>query len=137
MNTEKQIAMIDIRVTDYQVLEQAARQAGLEVILLHTDRIDDWVEQAATALKGNCGVEALHILFYHSKGQTKLESAVLTSLMLDHYSDELSIFRRVLSDTSHLLLYGCNAATDDQGQRFIDQLFLHRIRQRLGAHQAQ
>lgn len=76
-----QIAVIDTQLPDYQVLEQAARAAGLDVLLLSGQ--GDGVAELAAALAGRSGIAALHILSHGSSGQIQLGNVALNSTTLD------------------------------------------------------
>ncbi|MEO5344028.1 MAG: DUF4347 domain-containing protein, partial [Gammaproteobacteria bacterium SHHR-1] len=120
MPTQNQIAVIDTQVQDYQVLEQAAREAGLDVILLSGQ--GDGVAELAAALAGRSGIEALHIFSHGSNGRIILGGASLNNATLDAYGDELAVIRQALSEEGDILLYGCNVAADDEGQAFVHRL---------------
>jgi len=115
-----QIAVIDTSVEDYQVLENAAREAGMDVILLSGQ--GDGVAELGAALKGRSGIDALHILSHGSNGQLILGDSVLNSDSLDDYSDELESIRQSLTEEGDLLLYGCNIASDEFGIEFLGSL---------------
>ncbi len=115
-----QIAVIDTQLPDYQVLEQTARAAGLEVLLLSGQ--GDGVSELAAALAGRSGIAALHILSHGSSGHIQLGNAVLNSTTLNTYAAELAVIRQSLATDGDLLLYGCNTAADEQGQTFISHL---------------
>ena len=115
-----QIAVIDRQLPDYQVLEQAARAAGLDVLLLSGR--GDGVAELAAALAGRSGIIALHILSHGSSGHIQLGNAVLNSTTLNTYAAELAVIRQSLTADGDLLLYGCNTAADEQGQTFISRL---------------
>ena len=115
-----QITVIDTQLHDYQVLEEAALEAGLEVILLSGS--GDGVSELAAALKGRSGIDALHILSHGSNGQISLGGTSLNGDTLESYSDEMAVIREALSEEGDLLLYSCNVASDEQGQAFVNRL---------------
>ncbi|MBF0201806.1 MAG: DUF4347 domain-containing protein [Desulfamplus sp.] len=115
-----QTAIIDTQVTDFHLLEQAAIEAGMEVILLSGQ--GDGLAELAAALAGRSGIEALHILSHGSSGQIILGQASLNSDSLDDYADELALIRQALSEDGDILLYGCKVAEGQTGMEFVSRL---------------
>ncbi|MBF0245354.1 MAG: DUF4347 domain-containing protein, partial [Planctomycetes bacterium] len=120
LHRPNEIAVVDSSLADYQVLVEAAEQAGMEVILLSSR--GDGVAEMAAALAGRSGIEALHIFSHGSNGRIILGEASLNNDTLDAYGDELAVIRQSLSEEGDILLYGCNVAADDEGQTFVNRL---------------
>ncbi|MBO8087680.1 MAG: DUF4347 domain-containing protein [Marichromatium sp.] len=120
MTDSQQIAVIDTQVPDYQSLQFAAEEAGLEVILLSGN--GDGIEELAEALEGRSGIEALHILSHGASGQVYLGDDVLSSDSLDEHLDALGIISSAISEDGDLLLYGCEVGADGAGRAFLGDL---------------
>ena len=120
--TSSQVAVIDTRIEDYEVLEQAALEAGLEVIRLEAD--GEGIESLAASLEGINNIDSLHIFSHGDVGTLALGDDVLTTHNLGDHTEALSIISDSLSEDADLLLYGCNIGNGAEGVDFIHQLAL-------------
>ncbi|WP_022948209.1 DUF4347 domain-containing protein [Methylohalobius crimeensis] len=115
-----EVAVVDTSVDDYQVLADAAAEAGMEVILLSGE--GDGVEELAAALEGREAIDGLHILSHGDTGEVHLGDGVLSSATLDEYGEALETISGSLSDEGDLLLYGCRVGEGKTGMAFVEEL---------------
>lgn len=113
------IVFIDSHIANYQsLIEQLP--VGSEVILLDTER--DGLLQIVAALQSRFELDAIDIISHGTPGALMLGSAELNSANLASYAEQLTEIGTHLSDSGDILLYGCEVAKGNVGQRFIEQL---------------
>lgn len=113
------IVFIDSHINNYQsLIEQIP--VGSEVILLDTER--DGLLQIVAALQSRFELDAIDIISHGTPGALMLGSAELNSANLASYAEQLTEIGTHLSDSGDILLYGCEVAKGNVGQRFIEQL---------------
>ncbi|NJL69957.1 MAG: DUF4347 domain-containing protein [Microcoleus sp. SM1_3_4] len=122
---DRHITFIDPAVDDYLYLAASVRP-GIEVIIL--DSSTDGVLQISEAL-ANLGdrtkITSLHIISHGSEASLQLGATQLNAKTLWHkYADAIESWRKALSDRAEILLYGCNVATGQIGQDFVEWLSL-------------
>lgn len=113
------IVFIDSRVTDYQTLIEGLTEPA-EVFILEGQ--SDGLAQMVIRLQGRTGIDAIHIISHGSQGTLYLGSTVLDSDNLATYGSQLTGIGNALTATGDILLYGCNVAQGDVGDRFIRAL---------------
>ena len=117
----RQIVFIDSAVEDIETLINSFDD-NAEVHIIQSDQ-DGFVE-IQKILSDESDVDALHIIGHGSVGQIAFGTAVLNSDTLDAYEDTLKAIGLSLSEQGDILFYGCNVATDQNGEVFIN---LHNI----------
>ena len=111
------IVFIDGAVRDSEVIA-AAVPPGAEVVFLDKDR--DGVEQIASVLATRTDISALHIVSHGQSGVLYLGDAALDiNSITSDYADELALIKSALSENGDILLYGCDVASGDRGEDFI------------------
>jgi hypothetical protein len=120
-NGRKEVAFIDTGVTDYQTLVDGI-SAGVEVVLL--DAGQDGLAQMALWAQSHSGYDAIHVLSHGTSGELQLGNTILNNNNINTFAinSKLSLIGKSLTSDGDLLLYGCNVASDDEGQRFIKNL---------------
>ncbi|SDE74507.1 DUF4347 domain-containing protein [Rhodospira trueperi] len=118
-----EVALVDTSVDGHEALAEAARDAGLEVIVVAGDG-DDGFGGIIDALAGRTDIDALHILSHGGVGVIDLGGRMLSAETLDSEaaSDLLAVISGSLSADGDLLLYGCRIGAEDAGQDFLTQL---------------
>lgn len=120
-NQRHEIAIVDTSIAGYQSLIDAAGQKGMEIIRISGD---GGMEQIAQKLEGRENIGALHLFSHGSEGQVYLGGDILSSDTLDEHNRALTAIKHSLSEEGDILLYGCDVAQGDGGQRFIEKLAL-------------
>ena len=140
INSTQEIIFIDRGVEDYQSLVNGVKP-GIEIVVLDSNR--DGIEQITEVLTQN-PFARVHIVSHGSPGCLYLGNSELNLDNLDNYAQQLKTWFLYHQEAepqaigSHalrgnqniplspsLLLYGCNVATGDAGEEFIDKL--HRL----------
>jgi hypothetical protein len=117
---ETELAIIDGTVADHAALAEAARAAGLEVVVIRSG--DGGFASVAEALEGRSDLGALHILSHGSDGAVRFGGDVLSTDSMDAHADVLSVIGGSLSADGDLLLYGCDVGAGDAGRDFLGDL---------------
>jgi len=113
------IVFIDSHIADHQsLIEQIP--AGSEVILLNAER--DGLLQIVAALQSRFELDTIDIISHGTPGALMLGSGELNSANLTSYAEQLTEIGTHLGDSGDILLYGCEVAKGNVGQRFIEQL---------------
>jgi|GEM_PF-2529161 hypothetical protein len=115
------IVFIDPRVDNFNNLLSGLK-ANVEAVIL--DSTKDGIEQITQFLKGRTGsVDSVQILSHGSAGNLQLGSTQLNSETLGKYQQSLQEwFSPLLNKTPDLLLYGCDVASGEMGESFIQKL---------------
>ena len=115
----QQIIFVDSSVQNYQTLIQGI-DTNAKIVILDNNR--SGVEQITQALASQSGIEAVHILSHGSEGSLKLGSDVLNGNDIENFSTQLKQWGNALTEKGDILLYGCDAAAGDTGNKFIKRL---------------
>ena len=92
-----------------------------EIRLLDADT--DGVEQITDLLSdANNKYDAIHIISHGDAGQVNLGNTQLTSDSLSGYADELASWNSALSEDADILFYGCDLASNAEGEQFIQSV---------------
>jgi hypothetical protein len=110
---------IDSRVPAPELLT-AGLDPSVAVVMLN-DQESGW-SQIARALQGSQQVSSVNIISHGGPGSLLLGSSTVTNDTLATESATLAAIGASLSDNADILLYGCDVAAGDQGQRFIQSL---------------
>ncbi|RLS44870.1 MAG: DUF4347 domain-containing protein, partial [Planctomycetota bacterium] len=116
----REIVFISTDVYDYEYLSTEL-DSSMQVVLI--DNQSDGLAQIAAALKGETGVDAIHILSHGSSGQITLGSGTITldNLVNDH-AEELAVIQAALNPDADILIYGCDVGAGELGQQFTEAL---------------
>lgn len=113
--TRREIAFVDTSVEDYQTLVEGIGENVEVYEISSTDEIE-------AILQNLQDLDAIHILSHGSTGEITIGSETINSETLTQFSDTLEVIKNSLSDDGDILLYGCNVASDGEGQDFIDEI---------------
>ncbi|WP_254564241.1 putative Ig domain-containing protein, partial [Oscillatoria sp. HE19RPO] len=118
----RQLVIIDPGVKDYQSLIRGI-SPNTEIAILHPEA--DGIEQITQLLAGT-SVErqttTLHLISHGAPGTLYLGNSTLELSNIQQYRHHLQQWRKSLSQTANLLLYGCSVAASSAGQQFLEQL---------------
>ncbi|GAA6620803.1 DUF4347 domain-containing protein [Scytonema sp. NUACC26] len=118
-NTENSnIIFIDTSVPDYESLISGVKP-GYQIVLL--DPTKDGITQITESLQGG-KYQSVHIVSHGAEANLQLGSTQLNNGTLGLYQAQLQQWANALTDDADILLYGCNVASGEVGQAFIQQL---------------
>lgn len=118
--TANEIVFIDTTVQGYEALLQGI-SPGAEVVLLEAGQ--DGLAQIVGTLEGRSDLDAIHIISHGQAGELQLGTTFLDiDSMQSEHADELALIRDALSETADILIYGCNFADGELGQRAAEAL---------------
>ena len=112
--TTKSLYFIDAAVIDYQSL-LSQLPADSEWYLL--DKSRDGIGQIADIVSRYQELDAIQIISHGSPGTLYLGSSVVNNANLADYNNQLAAIGASLTATGDILLYGCDVAAGDAGQR--------------------
>ena len=120
-----QLVIIDPNVENYeQLLSEVLKSSGgaaLEVHILDDD--SDGVEQITQIFaNSDQSYSAVHIISHGDEGEVNLGNSSLTSENIGSYASQLASWSSALSEDADLLFYGCDLASDTEGQQFIETI---------------
>uniref|UniRef100_UPI00378489AF DUF4347 domain-containing protein n=1 Tax=Planktothrix agardhii TaxID=1160 RepID=UPI00378489AF len=118
-SSNRPIIFIDSSVENYQSLITGADK-NAEIVILEKDR--SGVEQITQALRNWSNIKALHIVSHGSPGSLQLGSDILNRENLDSFSSLLQQWGKALTKTADILVYGCEVAAGEIGEKFIRRL---------------
>ncbi len=115
----QEVVFVDTQVQDYQTLVDGLDD-NAQVHLI--DSSSNGLEQIATVLQGQTGIDAIHIYSHGDVGRLNVGNFTLDSSNIAQYSDLLAQIGQSLSAEADLMLYGCYVGADSAGQDFIDEM---------------
>ncbi len=124
-----EIVFIDEGVEDYQTLldgiVNGAAEGGVdardfEIVILASD--SDGIHQISAALAGREDIDAVHIIAHGDDGRVTLGTAELNARTFLQREGEIAAWASAFDVDGDLLIYGCNLAASEDGQRLINQL---------------
>ncbi|MGJ3254170.1 MAG: DUF4347 domain-containing protein [Elainellaceae cyanobacterium] len=113
------LVFVDSSVDDYQYLISGI-VPDAEAITLCANQ--DGIRQITDALAQYRRVDQVHIISHGEPGVVHLGSSQVDLETLDQSLPQLSAWKNSLADDAEILLYGCQIAAGDRGQRLIHQL---------------
>lgn len=121
----KELIVIDGSTDDYQQLiddlrDQDDDSRQYEVHLLEADR--DGIAQISELLADCDQLDAVHVVSHGTGGAVKLGNSWIDSGNLSAYSQELVGWQSSLSTEADLLFYGCDLASNQDGQVLVESL---------------
>lgn len=115
----QEIVFIDRGVSDYAALA-AGVTGDRQVVLL--DSTQDAIAQITATLAGQQNISAIHILSHGNAGGLQFGSSSLNLENLSVYQTALHSWANALTNDADILLYGCDVASNELGQAFIQIL---------------
>jgi glucose/arabinose dehydrogenase len=110
------LVFIDSTVQDYQQLAAGVSSDSVVVIL---DPAQDGIQQITRALSEYQNVSSLHIVSHGQSAGVQLGQSFLDFNTLEAYSSSLKQWSDSLTGDADILLYGCDVAAGESGDRFI------------------
>jgi uncharacterized delta-60 repeat protein len=117
--SKKNVIFIDSRVADYQTIVTAL-PSDTDWYLL--DRNSNGVSQMQSILANYSGLDSIQIFSHGSVGAIQIGSGELSNQNLADYQSQLAAIGSSLTETGDILLYGCNVAQGNEGQKFVNAL---------------
>ena len=123
----RQLIVIDERVDDVEAFIQDVLnngQAGIEFDIIRLNPETQGIETITEALRsqGDQRYDAVHIVAHGSDAEIQLGATTLDSSNLHDFQAELSSWTSGLALGGDILLYGCDVAETEEGQRFVDMI---------------
>jgi trimeric autotransporter adhesin len=113
------LLFVDTRVSHYQSLI-AGVKAGTEVHIL--DPLEDAIAQITNTLLGRDGIESLQIVSHGAEGGLLLGNSWVDQTRLQQSADQLASWANALTQDADILIYGCDVASGEMGQAFVQIL---------------
>ena len=111
----REVAFVDSTVKDYQTLVDGVGE-NVEVYLVSS------LDEINSILQSQKDIDAIHILSHGSTGEITVGKDVLNSGTLDENAQLLETMKNSLTENGDILLYGCNVASNGDGEEFINEL---------------
>ncbi|MEM7254236.1 MAG: DUF4347 domain-containing protein, partial [Pseudomonadota bacterium] len=116
----KSLVFVDTSVEDHESIVEGIGD-NAKVVLL--DPTSDGVNQIASALEGRNELSTIHIISHGGPGELQLGTAFLTfDSMLGKHVEALTTIRDAMSAEGDILIYGCNFAEGETGERALNRL---------------
>ena len=113
------LVFIDSGVDEGAVLAQGVSEDA-EVFLLDGSR--GAIDQISEVLADRRNVASVHIVSHGSAGKLGFASGDVSNGNLDGYATQLRSWRTSLTADADILLYGCDAASGDDGRALIERI---------------
>jgi uncharacterized repeat protein (TIGR02059 family) len=111
-----EIVFLDAGIDGFQDLATGVRP-GIPVVLV--DGRSDGLLQIAQTLEASGPLQAVHIISHGQPGTLWLGAGRVDMQSLAHYQDIWPAFRHALGNSGEILLYGCEVAKGEAGERFV------------------
>ncbi len=119
-SVSKEIIFLDPSVRNHQQL-LAGIDSHNSIVTLEPDV--PLLSQIADRLHGERGVTAIHVIAHGMNGTILTLGSRLDETELQHFDRaKLNLIKQALAPSADLLLYGCNLASDEKGQHFVQAL---------------
>ncbi|VEP17446.1 hypothetical protein H1P_6080001 [Hyella patelloides LEGE 07179] len=118
-NSRKSLVFIDSAVQDSQTLIDNISGAT-EIVILDEDK--DELVQISSHLNEYQQLDAVHIVSHGESGQLSFANSKLNSDTLQQYDSLLENWRSSLDIEADLVLYGCDIASGEKGNSFLQEL---------------
>ncbi len=116
---KKSLVVVDSRVENYEQLIGGIK-AGTEVFVLSETR--EAIDQITEILRQRRNIDSLHVVSHGRKAAIAIGSTELNLDRLETHSNQLQQWRKALSESASILLYGCNIAAGKSGIKFIQKI---------------
>ncbi len=111
----REVAFVDTTLKDYQTLVDGVGE-NVEVYLVSS------LDEINSILQSQKDIDAIHILSHGSTGEITIGNDVLNSDTLDENAQLLETMKNSLTENGDILLYGCNVASNGDGEEFINSI---------------
>ena len=113
-----ELLFIDSSAEDYERfledIENANSPREFDIVVLDSTR--NGIAQITEALADYQDLEAIHIVSHGANGRVQLGSTLLDHQNVDHYEAAFHGWQNALTTDADVLFYGCNLASDAEGQ---------------------
>ncbi|MBE9134659.1 DUF4347 domain-containing protein, partial [Tychonema sp. LEGE 07196] len=116
---KKSLVVVDSRVENYEQLIGGVK-AGTEVFIL--SETGGAINQITEILRQRHNINSLHVVSHGREAAIAIGPAELNLDNLETYSNQLQQWRKSLSKSASILLYGCNIAAGKSGIKFIQKI---------------
>ncbi|MCP4253896.1 MAG: DUF4347 domain-containing protein, partial [Candidatus Scalindua sp.] len=121
----KEIAFIDTSVTDHETMVKDLKKevdAGrnLEIVLIDSE--SDGIARITETLAEYDDLDAVHIYSHGSDGQIRLGDSWIDQTTLSENPETANAWGESLSEDADILIYGCDLASTEVGEQFVDKL---------------
>ncbi|MDO8454716.1 MAG: DUF4347 domain-containing protein, partial [Sulfurimonas sp.] len=113
----KEVVFIDKSISDYQTI---TKELNKNYYLI--DKSQNGLVQISNILQNQKDIEAVHIISHGNSGELLLGNSNINSTNLNRYAHELKTIKESLKENGDILLYGCNVASGQKGEEFINSL---------------
>ncbi len=128
--TSRELVFVDTGVEGYQQLvdditqqnDDTQNTASRQIDIILLDKNSNGIQQITNSLNSSTSISAIHIISHGSNGSLQLGNAALDGNSLQQHSEALQGWQQALTDDADLMIYGCNLASDQQGENLITQL---------------
>ena len=114
-----ELIFVDASVSDIATIAKGISDSA-ELVLL--DGSENALEQISKELSARRSVRAIHIISHGHQGQLAFESGRVDFNSLQAHRELIAQWKGSLTSDADILLYGCNVAEGNLGQRFIERL---------------
>lgn len=119
--TASTLVIVDAAVQNYQYL-LASPLLGMEVHVLNKQT--DGIAQIKSVLSQSPDWASLHLICNGESGRLQIGSTCLGEDNLWAYADQVRQWRSYLTNTTEIMIYGCELTTDRAGQALVSWLSL-------------
>ncbi|HEY9620518.1 MAG TPA: DUF4347 domain-containing protein, partial [Crinalium sp.] len=119
----QEVVFVDPGVKDYQQIVEDIVDGinpSAEVIILDGTR--DGISQISEVLSQKQDIRAVHLISHGNEAALRLGTTTLTGNNLSQYAEQLQGWKAALTDTADIFLYGCDVASGQDGQSFVNRL---------------
>ncbi|MBE9095836.1 DUF4347 domain-containing protein, partial [Tychonema sp. LEGE 07203] len=116
---KKSLVVVDSKVENYEQLIGGVK-AGTEVFIL--SETGGAIDQITEILRQRQNINSLHVVSHGREAAIAIGPAELNLDNLETHSNQLQQWRKSLSQSASILLYGCNIASGKSGLKFIQKI---------------
>ena len=120
----REIVFVDANVENaQQIVEQFKQEnSGKIVDFFLIDSEQDGILQVSETLSSYQALDAIHFITHGASGEIQLGESILNNESITQYADEIETWGQALSEDADFLFYGCDIASNEQGEFLISQL---------------
>ena len=119
----QEIIFVDAATPDYQqLLDGLTKNPDIQyqIFILQSDQ--NGIEQISSALSQHQGIDAIHLVSHGDGEGLQLGNTWLSDTNLNSYNEQLQQWNNALDQDADILIYGCDLASQQEGQSLINNL---------------
>ena len=119
----QEIIFVDAATPDYQQLLDGLtnnKDVQYQIFILQSDQ--NGIEQISSALSQHQGIDAIHLVSHGDGEGLQLGNTWLSNTNLNSYNEQLQQWNDALDQDADILIYGCDLASQQEGQSLINNL---------------